>query len=68
MGIRVIGEQIVDNGWWQRFRFLCERDALYIVAMAQASRDIERQQRQNKRKEAADDVDERADDVGGNGD
>lgn len=27
---------------WERFRFLCERDALYIVAMAQAEKQLRR--------------------------
>lgn len=27
---------------WERFRFLCERDALYIVAMAQATKQLRR--------------------------
>lgn len=27
---------------WERFRFLCERDALFIVAMAQAEKQLRR--------------------------
>jgi len=33
-----LGPLIGDDGW-ERFRSLCQRDALYIVAMAQAKRD-----------------------------
>jgi predicted nicotinamide N-methyase len=36
--VEVLGAQLVELGEhaWPRFRALCERDALYIVAMAQA--------------------------------
>lgn len=36
--VQVIGAQLNELGGaaWPRFRVLCERDALYIVAMAQA--------------------------------
>jgi len=36
--VEVIGAQLTELGEnaWPRFRALCERDALYIVAMAQA--------------------------------
>lgn len=44
--IAAVGAQLTEWGpdAWERFRFLCERDALYIVAMAQ----VMNQQRKEK--------------------
>jgi len=36
--LRVIEQQIIENGWWSRFRLLAQRDALYIASMAQVVR------------------------------
>ncbi len=41
--INIIGMQLVEFNSFERFRFLCQRDALYIVAMAQAKRTEERE-------------------------
>lgn len=41
-----IGETLRGADAFERFRFLCERDALYIVAMAQAKRAEQREQKE----------------------
>ena len=48
--VRVLGEQLVELGpaAWPRFRVLCERDGLYIAAMAQALNAAERAVKKNK--------------------
>lgn len=38
---------------WERFRRLCERDAVYIVAIARATRQTERQEYEDQRKHGA---------------
>jgi hypothetical protein len=45
--ISSIGEQVADPDDFESFRCLCERDALYIVAEAQARRQIERELKEN---------------------
>jgi hypothetical protein len=37
-----IGADLSDPADWRRFRYLCRRDALYLVAMAQVRRDEQR--------------------------
>jgi hypothetical protein len=48
--IETIGMQLTEFGEkaWLRFRTLCERDALYIVAMAQAESARKKQARKEK--------------------
>jgi hypothetical protein len=41
--IRVIGEQVGTGEMFERFRSICRRDAVFIVAMSQARRDEQRQ-------------------------
>lgn len=37
-----IGQQLADEAVFERFRYLAQRDALYVAAMAQARRDEEK--------------------------
>lgn len=46
--ISSIGEQLTDPDLYEAFRSLCERDALYVVAEAQARRQIERELKERK--------------------
>jgi len=48
--VEIIGKQFVELGpaAWSRFRALCERDALYIVAMAQAASSKAKKERKSK--------------------
>jgi hypothetical protein len=46
--ISLIGEQVGTGAMFERFRSICRRDAVFIVAMSQARRD---EQRQAKAKE-----------------
>lgn len=41
--ISSIGRALKRSDEWVRFRTLCERDAVYIVAMAQVERDLQRE-------------------------
>jgi hypothetical protein len=47
--VQVIGAQLTEmgDGAWTRFRTLCERDALYIVAMAQAENAAKKAKRES---------------------
>jgi hypothetical protein len=49
--IRITGEQLSELGpaAWPRFRALCERDGLYIAAMAQALNAADRAERKGKK-------------------
>jgi hypothetical protein len=46
--ISIIGKEIGD---FEAFRHMCERDALYVVAEAQAMRTIERESRRDEHEE-----------------
>ena len=48
--VRVVGEQLTELGpaAWPRFRALCERDGLYIAAMAQSLNAADRAAKKNK--------------------
>lgn len=50
IAVEVMGAQLTELGSeaWPRFRALCERDALYIVAMAQAESARKKQERKAK--------------------
>ena len=41
--IKALGEALDDPAVFERFRYLSQRDALYIVAMARARRDEEKE-------------------------
>lgn len=59
--IEVIGSRLRETGSFERFRYLCQRDALYVVAMAQAKRAEQRDaaaiEDESKRQEEATDDD-----------
>ena len=42
--ISLIGEQVGTGAMFERFRSICRRDAVFIVAMSQARRDEQKQQ------------------------
>lgn len=44
MVILEVERELEELKEWERFRFLCERDALYIVAMAQAEKQLRKKQ------------------------
>jgi len=46
-----LSEALVERATFKRFRHLCRRDAVYIVAMAQAKRDEQRKSKKVLRKE-----------------
>ena len=47
-GISLLGDQLKTVQAFERFRALCRRDALYIVAMAQAKRDEQKKSRKTR--------------------